>query len=276
MEMKEETIPVWLDSSHPNFLRWKRGRELSVERGKFVKSVSAKYLNPIGLRILDLGSGEGGTSKVFEEENFVVSLDISKVRLMRQAASGQSCAKINGTGAGLPFKKNSFDLIILQDVIEHVEKRNELIQSLFEALKENGYLYLSTPNKFSILNIISDPHWGLPLLSLFSREKIKKYFLKIFRKDEINRVDIAELLSLKDLQKLFGKEFKFHLNTKYSVQKLLEGDRGIVWSGFHLSLVKILKNIKLDKLILMASNDAPGFLNKYLNPTFYIMLEKKP
>ena len=59
--------PAWLDESHPNFLRWKRARELSIERGKFVRSVINQQIKTTNFNVLDLGSGEGGTSKVFSE-----------------------------------------------------------------------------------------------------------------------------------------------------------------------------------------------------------------
>ena len=83
MEVKENN-PTWLDESHPNFLRWKRARELSIERGKFVRSVINQQIKTTNLNVLDLGSGEGGTSKVFSADNFVVSLDLSLIRLQRQ------------------------------------------------------------------------------------------------------------------------------------------------------------------------------------------------
>ncbi len=76
--------PAWLDESHPNYLRWKRSRDLSIERGKFVQSVVNQKNNVYGLTVLDLGSGEGGTAKGFSKNNFVVSLDLSLIRLKRQ------------------------------------------------------------------------------------------------------------------------------------------------------------------------------------------------
>ncbi len=83
MEVKEIN-PAWLDESHPNFKRWKRAREVSIERGKFVSSIINQQLDTKNLSVLDLGSGEGGTSKVFSENNFVVSFDLSLTRLKRQ------------------------------------------------------------------------------------------------------------------------------------------------------------------------------------------------
>jgi len=294
----KEIKPAWLYESHPNFLRWKLARELSLERGKFVRSIINQQIKTKNLNVLDLGSGEGGTSKVFSDDNFVVSLDLSLVRLNRQkvfiTSSESSSEKsstnngygflssfemtnrnfINGTALHLPFANSSFDLIIIQDVIEHLTDVSDFYSEVKRILKTNGYIYLSTPNKFSVFNILNDPHFGLPFLSLLKRESIKKYFLKYFRKDDYNRTDIAQLFSLSELINLFKKEFEILLQTKFSVQELFNGNKGIVWSDFHLKLIALCKLIKLDWTIKKIANDKFGIINKYFTPTFYFVLKK--
>ena len=273
MEVNSNIIPAWLDHSHPNYSRWERSRKLSLERGEFVKSIIEKHINCSGLQILDLGSGEGGTSTILSKNNSVISFDISLIRLKRQHGRIKF-QKINGDAINIPFKTNKFDLIILQDVIEHVSDVNIFVKNLKNILKTNGSIYLSTPNKFSLINFIADPHWGMPVVSVLKRDKTKKYFLKNFRKSEIDREDIAQLLSLKDLHEYFSPEFEIILNTKYSVQKLFEGNKGIVWSDFHFFLIRIAKFFHLDKAIMKIANDKEGFINKYFNPTFYLVLKR--
>ncbi|MBK7230257.1 MAG: class I SAM-dependent methyltransferase [Ignavibacteriales bacterium] len=290
--------PVWLEKSHPNFLRWKKARELSIDRGKFVSSVIKQQLQTKNLIVLDLGSGEGGTSKVFSDGNFVVSFDLSLIRLNRQknfVISSESSSEkssmdnengflpsfemtgpklVNGSALQLPFSDNSFDLIIIQDVIEHLTDVNEFYSEVKRVLKSKGTVYLSTPNKFSIFNFIADPHFGLPLVSLLNRDWIKKYFLKYFRKDDYNRTDIAQLFSLNDVTNLLKNDFEIKLHTKFSVTELFKGNKGIVWSNFHLKLIALCKVIKLDKVIIKIANDKIGLLNQYFTPTFYIILKK--
>lgn len=268
---KIENIP-WLNPTHPNFERWKRARDLSIERGKFVQSILLQFSICENLNILDLGSGEGGTSKILSEKNNLISFDISLTRLKRQ---DKKIKRVNGSALNLPFKKNYFDLIILQDVIEHVSNPEQLIESISFSLKKNGIIYLSTPNKISLFNIISDPHWGSPIISLLKRKSIKKYYLKYFRKDELNRTDIPQLFSLKELEKLFQNNYIIELFTKHSVKKLLEENKGIVWSDFHLLLIKIIKIFKLNLILAKISNDKKGIINKYFTPTFYLIMSQK-
>ena len=273
--MTDQKIPPWLDSSHPNFKRWNRSRKLSEDRGRFVKSVIENIIHCEKLNILDLGSGEGGTSWILSDKNFVVSLDISLDRLKRQKDKSGSYELILCDAALLPFKENFFDLIILQDVIEHVTSPVKLIENIYKILKPGGVVYLSTPNKLSVVNLIADPHWGMPFVSILSRESIKKYFLKYFRKSECGRQDAAQLLSLHGIKKLLNGKFTVRLYTKHAVKRLFSGDKGIVWSDFHLSLIRLLKNIYLDKLIIYVANDGIGLLNIFFNPTFYFILKKK-
>ena len=274
MEVKDNYNVAWLDESHPNYEKWKRARDISLDRGLFVRSILEKKIKCENLTILDLGSGQGGTAKILSENNKVISLDLNIVRLRLQEDFKDNIQRVNGDALIVPLKADSFDLIILQDVIEHVNDPQSLIISLYNLLKKNGILYLSTPNRLSVFNVISDPHWGLPLLSIFSRKTIRKYFLRNFRKSESERKDIAQLLSLKELMTLFGNKFNFALFTSYAVEELLKGNKGIIWSDFHLALLKLIKIFRFDELILGTVNDKPGFINKFLTPTFYSLLEK--
>jgi SAM-dependent methyltransferase len=299
--------PIWLDQSHPNYLRWKRARELSIERGKFVKTIVNQEINTERLSVLDLGSGEGGTAKVFSENNFVVSFDLSLLRLQRQItfviskegsypteksstinesrfpsefipiSSGFEMTEpklANGNALQLPFSDQTFDLIIIQDVIEHIVDVKDFYSEIKRVLKTNGLIFLSTPNKLSMFNFFSDPHFGLPIVALLNRESIKKYFLKYLRKDDYKRNDLAQLLSLKDLRKLFGRDFEIKLFTKFAVTELFKGNKGIVWSDFHLKLIGFCKIVKLDLLIDKIANNKIGFINNYFTPTFYFTLKR--
>lgn len=274
MEITDTARIAWLDKNHPNYERWERARNISLERGKFVRSIIEQKIKCENLTILDLGSGQGGTAKILSGKNNVVSLDLNITRLNQQENRCENIFRINGDALSLPLKSFSFDLIILQDVIEHVAMPGCLIKSLHNLLKENGIVYLSTPNKYSFFNILSDPHWGFPLVSLLKRETIRNFFLKFFRKPEAGRTDIAELFSLKELSENFKDKFVYTLYTNYSTEELLKGNKGIIWSDFHLALLKFTKLFKMDQLILGLANDRPGIINKYFTPSFYFLLEK--
>lgn len=269
VEIQREYNPA-----HPNFERWQSARELSKDRAKFVESILLNEINLQDLKILDMGAGEGSTSELLSKNNFVVSLEPKPERIKKISGS-DSLSPLIAESSNLPVKTNSFDLIILQDVIEHLNINKKFIEELTSLLKNNGRIYLSTPNRFSFINIISDPHWGIPFLCLFKRDLIKKYFLKYFRKNDFQRDDIAELLSLNMIYTLFSQKYSIKIFTKFAVEYLLGGGKGLVWSNFHLWLLRMIGFLGLKKILILIANDEPGIVNKFFTPTFYIILRKK-
>jgi SAM-dependent methyltransferase len=267
--------PIWLDPLHPNFLRWEKSRKLSLERGRFVRSIIEQKNKIENFLIIDLGSGEGGTTRVLAEDNFVVSVDLSLIRLQRQNNSDIKFSKINGDVTNLPVRDKFADLIIVQDVIEHLNNIHSFYEEIKRVLKPDGIVYLSTPNKLSFINLISDPHFGLPFISILKRRTIKKYFLKYFRKNDFYRNDIAQLLSLKELIELFAKDFCFELNTKLAVEELFDGNKGIVWSDIHLKFISFCKITRIDTIIKKIANNKSGIVNKFITPTFYFVFTRK-
>ncbi|MBZ0201225.1 MAG: methyltransferase domain-containing protein [Ignavibacteriaceae bacterium] len=271
----EKQAAHWLDENHPNYKRWKRSRGISLQRGEFVKYLTEKTIKAAGLTVLDLGSGEGGTSVAFANNNKVISFDISLLRLQRQISNVAKYNKVLGSAMQLPFKNNKFDLIILQDVIEHLTDAKKVIGEISKILNPGGTIFMSTPNKYSLYNLLADPHWGFPFVAIMNRKQQKKYFLPLFRKSEINRTDTAQLFSLKELGDLLSDSFELELKTITAVQELFNGNKGIIWSNFHLRLLTIIKTLKLEKLVLFFVNNNVGIINSYFTPTFYFLLKKK-
>ena len=54
--------------SIPTLKDGKKAREISEERGNFVKSIISRFINCEGLNILELGSGEGGQLQYFQRK----------------------------------------------------------------------------------------------------------------------------------------------------------------------------------------------------------------
>ncbi len=90
----------------------------------------AEYLDKYrGGRILDMGCGTGAFMQALKNEGFqVTGIDISFSMLKQALKSELSC--VTGNAAGyLPFKDNSFDLVIASYVVHGIDAR--LRQLLF-------------------------------------------------------------------------------------------------------------------------------------------------
>ncbi|TGK04512.1 class I SAM-dependent methyltransferase [Leptospira selangorensis] len=114
--------------------------------------------------LLEVGTGSGFIAayftKIFSEVN---SVDVND---QRQTIENIRFKKIEGTK--LPFKKEYFDLVITNHVIEHVgnyENQIDHLKEISRVLKNDGMLYLAVPNRWRLI----EPHYKLPLLSWLPR-----------------------------------------------------------------------------------------------------------
>ncbi len=128
MEVKKEFQREY-NPEHPNYERWQKARDLSNHRAKFVESVLSTEVVTNGLKILDIGAGEGNTSKLLAKKNFVVSLEPKPERIERIEKT-DTLFPVIGDSLRLPFKCSYFDIIIFQDVIEHLNINNKMIDDL--------------------------------------------------------------------------------------------------------------------------------------------------
>ncbi|MBN1820655.1 MAG: methyltransferase domain-containing protein [Prolixibacteraceae bacterium] len=103
--------------------------------------------------ILDVGCGSAWVAEKFCKKNYrVVSFDISlknTTEALKRFPSGNHSAFV-GDVFSLPFKPDSFDIIIASEIIEHVTEPELFIKTLFKVLKPGGTLLITTPYKEKI------------------------------------------------------------------------------------------------------------------------------
>lgn len=132
--------------------------------------------------LLDIGCGEGWTLSFFRERQWnVTGIDFSEFGCKShnpQCLKDLIIGDIYETVSDL-ISKNKFDVIWLDNVLEHVINPKELLDKCRSLMNENGVLIIEVPNDFSILqnyllsnNIIEKPFWiALPdHLSYFNKE----------------------------------------------------------------------------------------------------------
>ncbi len=100
-----------------------------------------------GQKALDAGCGYGLHSLELQKRDFkVYSIDIDKQRIefLKKETNGLNLSVGNLTK--LPFPKESFDIIICSDVIEHIKGDKKAFSELARVLKKGGMLCLTTPS----------------------------------------------------------------------------------------------------------------------------------
>lgn len=172
----------------------------NIQADKLIKYCGAK----IQQNILDIGSGKGFFLKRISH-NKKLGIDISLEYLKVLHNQGVECALVNAEN--LPFKK-CFDVIVLNDILEHVFNPEKVLQQVFEALKDGGIAVIRVPYKEDI--------------SIYLPENGCKYeFVHLRTFDESNLTQLVQNSGLK-LKKIHYDGFswsKLRRNINYPLMK---------------------------------------------------------
>ena len=118
----------------------------------FIKSIALKrklnLINSFGSeqkKLLDVGCGTGDFLKVAKDNQWTVS-GIEPNNSAREIANTKSNNSVFGIDHLLKFESNSFDVITLWHVLEHLPKLESHIAIFESLLKPNGRLVIAVPN----------------------------------------------------------------------------------------------------------------------------------
>ena len=173
--------------SSGNFDTWKRLYAGEYPRGFLIIETLRKYAPEFrveGASVLDVGCGDAGALIAFAEkgakcagiECFDTSLERGR---LRAADHGVEVDLKKGVAESIPFPEASFDLVMLDNVLEHVTDRPGTLREVRRVLKPGGLLYMVTPKPFSLYSLWNDPHYDLAGLVLMPRSMQIWYFEKI-------------------------------------------------------------------------------------------------
>lgn len=113
------------------------------------RAIVAKILTDLHLpdrgRILDAGCGTGGNLSMLSRFGEVEAVEMDGWARNIAAAKGIAPVVSGSLPDGLPFQPDSFDLVALFDVLEHVPDDVASLRSLSRLLKADGSLVITVP-----------------------------------------------------------------------------------------------------------------------------------
>jgi SAM-dependent methyltransferase len=126
------------------------------------------------VRVLDLGCGAGTPTRLLmnDADRFqVFGADLSSHAIETYVrTTGRSAVRLDAQR--LPFADRSFDLVVSDDVIEHLVDTDAYIREIRRVLVDGGHLFLSTPNLAAWFNRLGLLIGVQPAFSEVSFEKI--------------------------------------------------------------------------------------------------------
>lgn len=100
-----------------------------------------------GERILDIGGGTGRTGNALLQRGHEITvLDRNEAIMRFGQQSYPSLIFIRADAYSLPFRNDSFDEVILEEIIEHFKDQHKVIEEILRVLRPGGQVVLSTPN----------------------------------------------------------------------------------------------------------------------------------
>ena len=121
---------------NPSFV-WRTGQDRRL-------NLIRRYVHLEGARVLDIGCGIGTyVRKLGELADRAYGVDIDAGRV-RQGKTGSLAAAVSER---LPFENEAFDVVLLNEVIEHVRDDRETLVEACRVLRPGGHIVIYAPNR---------------------------------------------------------------------------------------------------------------------------------
>jgi ubiquinone/menaquinone biosynthesis C-methylase UbiE/uncharacterized protein YbaR (Trm112 family) len=155
--------------------------------------------------LLEIGCGTGGFL-VATKEKFAqtMGMDIAFRWLIiarkRLEESGFTVPLVCACAEHLPFRGEDFDVVVSENVLEHLRDQEEGLRESYRVLKNNGVLFLTTVNRFSMA---PEPHvrvWGVGFLP----RKWMPAYVRIIKGIAYGPIKLLSLFELKGILRKAG------------------------------------------------------------------------
>ncbi len=116
----------------------------------YVEFPAMKKLLPTvkGKKVLDVGCGTGEMSIYLAKKGAQVSAVEASAEMLVYCTQHKNIKYYNVTAENMSFKKEYFDIIISELIIDHLKNIKKVLKKLHYSLKKKGELLISIPHPF--------------------------------------------------------------------------------------------------------------------------------
>lgn len=141
-----------------------------------------------GKKVLDIGCGAGKVISLIKDEDYeITGVEVDKKAYLiaqEKAGNKNNCKIILGDILNIKLKKEYFDTVICSEVIEHTNKPDLIINKIYQLLKKDGILILTTPHDKCLWTVLDD-----------YAEHLNRYEIKEIR-DLLTKFKIIDLYTI--------------------------------------------------------------------------------
>ncbi len=115
-----------------------------VARRQIIKQVICRLNLPNNAQILEAGCGTGGNLQMLSRYGQVSAMELDQIACQLANQRQVTHVKPGSLPDNIPFEKD-YDLILILDVIEHLDNDLSGLEALYYKLKPGGYLLVTVP-----------------------------------------------------------------------------------------------------------------------------------
>ena len=112
-----------------------------------------------GGKLLEIGSGMGHLVGQLEDSFDTVGVDVNHWAVKQSKDVVDQTDLQTASAEELPFSDNSFDVVIIKHIVEHLPNPEKAITEIGRIIAPNGILILATPNLDSLLKPWKGKKW---------------------------------------------------------------------------------------------------------------------
>ncbi|WP_048331133.1 class I SAM-dependent methyltransferase [Bizionia psychrotolerans] len=158
---------LWSERKRMNSLKLMR----AIKILDYFVVAKKKFKNP---RTLDLGCGDGRFTAFLGEFADADGLELSTEAVKIANSKHPHVSYFYGDAVDYDFGSNIYDVVVSQEVIEHIEDQEAYISVCYNVLKAGGYLIMTTPNK-KVFDHMKGGNWSSqPIEKVLTPQQFKK------------------------------------------------------------------------------------------------------